>query len=120
MNWASFSRRTSAPPTARRGSAADGVTTSTSLLTWRSKTGAYRGLFDYLDKRYADTVVLTFQQIGDLLGAELPEAALTDEAWWSDTGSGMSDGFWSSAWTLANRTARPNLQARTVAFDRVP
>lgn len=103
-----------------RRSEAYSVITSTSLQTRRAKAGAYRGLFDYLDKRYADTVVLTFQQIRDLLGAELPEAALTDQAWWSDTGSGVSDGFWSTAWTLANRTARPNLQARTVAFDRVP
>ena len=92
---------------------------STSLHACRAKAGPYRGLFDYLERRYADTVVLTFQQIRDLIGAELPEAALADQAWWSDTGSGVSDAHWSSAWTLANRTARPNLQARTVAFDRL-
>ena len=95
------------------------MTAPTSLQARRSKAGPYRGLFDYLDKRYADTVVLTFQQIRDLMGAELPQAALMDQAWWSDTGSGLPDADWSSAWTLANRTARPNLQARTVTFDRL-
>ena len=64
--------------------------------------------------------MLTFQLIGDLLGAELPEAAQTDQAWWSDTGKAVSDAHWSNAWTLANRTARPNLRARIVAFERVP
>ena len=92
---------------------------STSPQARRARTGAYRGLFEYLDKRYADTVVLTFQQIRDLLGAELPATALTDPDWWTGTDGGESDAPWSAAWTLAHRTARPNLQASTVAFDRV-
>jgi hypothetical protein len=92
---------------------------STTGVPRRSKTGPYRLLFDYLDKRYADTVVLTLQQIQDLLGFALPEAALTDPAWWSDTGGTTSEALWSDAWTLANRTAKPNLPARTVIFERV-
>ena len=64
-------------------------------------------LYEYLEKRYADTIVLTLQQVQDLLGVALPESALTDPAWWSDTGRGASDTLWSDAWTLANRTARP-------------
>lgn len=85
----------------------------------RAAAGPYRLLFEYLDKRYADTVVLTLQQVEDLLGLALPAVALTDPAWWSDTGPGASDTLWSDAWTLANRTARPNLRARTVTFERV-
>jgi hypothetical protein len=85
----------------------------------RAKAGPYRSLFEYLDKRYADTVVLTLQQVQDLLGLALPAVALTDPAWWSDTGTGASESLWSDAWTLANRTARPNLRARTVTFERV-
>lgn len=92
---------------------------STSLQGRQARTAVSRGLFEYLDKRYADTVVLTFQQIRDLLGAELPATALTDPAWWTDTDGGASDAHWSTAWTMAHRTARPNLQASIVAFDRV-
>jgi hypothetical protein len=76
-------------------------------------------LFEYLEKRYADTVVLTLQQVQDLLGVALPPIALTDPAWWSNTGPGASDTLWSDAWTLANRTARPRLQAKTVVFERI-
>jgi hypothetical protein len=76
-------------------------------------------LFEYLEKRYADTVVLTLQQVQDLLGVALPPAALTDPAWWSDTGTGASDTLWSDAWTLANRTAQPRLLAKTVVFERI-
>jgi hypothetical protein len=85
----------------------------------RAKAGPYRSLFEYLDKRYADTVVLTLQQVEDLLGVALPAVALTDPAWWSNTGTGASDTLWSDAWTLANRTAQPRLQAKTVVFERV-
>jgi hypothetical protein len=85
----------------------------------RSKAGPYRMLYEYLEKRYADTLVLTFQQVQDLLGVALPDRALEDPAWWSNTGRGASDTLWSDAWTLANRTARPNLRARTVTFERV-
>jgi hypothetical protein len=76
-------------------------------------------LYEYLEKRFADTTVLTFQQLQDLLGVALPTRALTDPTWWSDTGKGASDTLWSDAWTLANRTARPNLRAGTVIFERV-
>jgi hypothetical protein len=89
------------------------------LQSGRSKAGPYRLLYEYLEKRYADTVVLTLQQVQDLLGFTLPDPALTDPDWWSNTGKGTSDALWSDAWTLANRTARPNLRARTVTFERV-
>ena len=92
----------------------------TSPGTRHSKAGPYRTLYEYLLKRYADTTVLTLQQVQDLLGVALPEPAFTDPNWWSNTGKGASDTFWSDAWTLANRTAQPNLRAGTVAFERVP
>jgi hypothetical protein len=84
-----------------------------------TKAGPYRMLYEYLDKRFADTTVLTLQQVQDLLGATLPPPALTDPAWWSDTGKGASETLWSDAWTLANRRALPNLRASTVTFERV-
>jgi len=89
------------------------------LPSGRAKAGPYRVLYEYLEKRFADTTVLTLQQLQDLLGVALPEPALTDPAWWANTGRGASDTLWSDAWTLAGRTARPNLRAGTVLFDRV-
>ena len=83
------------------------------------KTGPYRMLHDYLRKRYADSVCLTFDQIEDLLGSTLPAEARSDQGWWSRTTVIAADAHCSDAWVLANRTARPNLQARTVIFDRI-
>ncbi len=34
--------------------------------------GEYKSLYEYLEHRYANTVVLTFAQIEDLLGFTLP------------------------------------------------
>jgi hypothetical protein len=83
----------------------------------RRQAGADQLLFDYLEDRYAQTVVLTFQQIEDLLGTGLPEPARQDGGWWLEPETGATGG--TRAWTLAGRTARPNLQAQTVTFERV-
>jgi hypothetical protein len=95
-------------------------------MTWtgrppsrRAYAGPYRMLYEYLEKRFADSTVLTLQQVQDLLGVALPDAAFTDPAWWSTPGTDASDTSWSDAWTLANRTACPNLRASTVLFERV-
>ena len=84
------------------------------------KAGPYRILYEYLVKRYADSTVLTLQQVEDLLGFALPAPSFTDPNWWSDTGKGPHDTLWSDGWTLAGRTAHPNLRARTVTFERMP
>jgi hypothetical protein len=84
----------------------------------RRQAGASQLLFDYLEERYAQTVVLTFEQIEDLLGSDLPEPARRDDGWWHEPEPGTTSG--SRAWTLAGRTAKPNLQAQTVTFERVP
>ena len=79
----------------------------------------YRSLQKYLTERHADIVVLTFAQIEDLLGFRLPPLASLHLTWWADddaNGPGLAQ---SRAWTEANRTATPNLAARTVMFERV-
>jgi hypothetical protein len=82
------------------------------------KAGKYQLLYQYLEKRFANTVVLTLTQIEDLLGFALPESAHVDQQWWAnDADDGQRDAQ-SRSWTLASRTATPNLQAQTVAFER--
>ncbi len=76
----------------------------------------YVSLHKYLANRYADMVVLTFSQLEDLLGFALPDSARTQQEWWTNTDSDKSSG--ADAWILAGRTAKPNLLARTVTFER--
>lgn len=78
----------------------------------------FRPLHKYLAGRFADSLVLTFAQIGDLLGHPLPASALTEADWWVTQGTTLSPQ--SAAWVCANRSALANLRARTVRFDRVP
>ena len=82
-------------------------------------SGKYRSLYKYLNGRYANVVVLTFAEIEDLLGFSLPDVARLSEDWWTipDPNTTQPARF-SDSWTLANRTARPNLLALTVVFDR--
>ena len=78
----------------------------------------YQALYQYLENRYANTVVLTFAQIEDLLGFALPDSARVDQAWWANNDANDTPPPHSRSWTLASRTATPNLQARTVVFER--
>ena len=78
----------------------------------------YQSLYAYLENRYAVTVVLTFEQMEALLGSALPEQARTDGAWWTDV-STRQDAH-ADAWTIARRTAVPNLPAGIVTFERQP
>ena len=75
----------------------------------------YPFLCKYLVERYADRVVLTFQQIEDLLGFALPAPARTDPSWWTDA----TDPAWVGVWALARRAVKPNLVAGHVVFERV-
>ena len=84
-----------------------------------NKGGKYRLLYEYLEHRYANTVVLTFGQIEDLLGFALPDLARTQPEWWTIAAGGTAEARCSDAWTLAGRTAKANLAAQIVVFDRV-
>ena len=76
----------------------------------------YWAFYQYLEHRYATTVVLTFRDIEALLGFSLPDAARIDRDWWTGTVAGADRH--SVAWAAARRTATPNLAAHTVAFER--
>ncbi len=75
-------------------------------------------LHKYLDGRYADTVVLTFSEVEDLLGISLPNDAHVDPAWWGTAEAGATPSPQSHSWTRANRTAKPNVKAKIVVFER--
>ena len=85
----------------------------TSPLTFPARTRAF---YDYLERRYATTVVLTFLDIEALLGFSLPNAARSDRTWW--TGTVVGADRHTEAWAAARRTATPNLSVQTVAFER--
>jgi hypothetical protein len=81
-----------------------------------SVPAAYMPLYTYLNRRYATTVVLTFEQMEALLGFAPPSPASVDAAWWTTSGPG--DDHHTSAWLAARRSAKPHLSARVVAFER--
>jgi hypothetical protein len=87
----------------------------------RVMSGKYLLLYKYLEERYATTVVLTFGEIEDLLGFSLPDQARLSPEWWTVGADASVPGAnYSDSWTLARRTATPNLQAHTVLFERLP
>jgi hypothetical protein len=84
----------------------------------RVMSGQYQLLYRYLEDRYANTVVLTFAEIEDLLGFALPDQARLHQEWWTEAETTMAGPNYSDSWILASRTAVPNLVARTVVFER--
>ena len=83
-----------------------------------SRSAPSTAFHKYLADRYADAVVLTFAEIEDLTGFALPALARLSVDWWTTPDAGINQSQFAEAWIQAHRTARPNLQARTVAFDR--
>ena len=79
---------------------------------------AYQGLHRYLRDRFADTVVLTFEQIEDLLGHPLPDAARRQAEWWADGDAAGVRSAQAESWMQADRTATPRVPAGMVAFNR--
>ena len=84
----------------------------------RGSSGEYRLLYQYLHDRYADRVVLTFSEIESVVGFSLPAAAFVDPAWWR-TGTTDERTPQSDAWISAERSAKVNMSARNVLFERV-
>lgn len=78
----------------------------------------YQSLHKYLDNRFANTVVLTFAQIEDLLGFALPDPARLHQEWWANADANSAPSAQSRSWTQASRSATPNLLAQTVVFER--
>ena len=78
----------------------------------------YLSLHKYLDDRYANTVVLTFAQIEDLIGFTLPAVARLQPEWWATANAGDTPSAQSHSWTQASRTAKANLLAQIVVFER--
>jgi hypothetical protein len=76
----------------------------------------YSPLYQFLTTRFADRVVLTFAEIEDLIGFTLPTAARNKADWWTTAETEI--GLHRPSWALAQRTASPNLGARTVLFER--
>lgn len=82
-------------------------------------SGRYRLLYEYLQNRYAETVVLTFAQIESLIGFSLPDQARLNRQWWTNAAVTAAGADYSESWRLARRVATPNLLAQIVAFERV-
>ena len=79
----------------------------------------FLALYTYLENRYAQTVVLTFEQLEALLGCSLPPRARSDREWWIAARTDAPEARHRDAWILAHRTAVPNFAAGIVVFERV-
>jgi hypothetical protein len=88
-------------------------------LIERTAQYRYQSLQKYLDVRYANTVVLFFREIEDILGFALPGAAWLRQEWWSNPTPEAATSEQSLSWTNSKRTAAVNLAARKVTFTRV-
>ena len=84
----------------------------------RAYHGEYLALHVYLRDRFADSVILTFSQIEDLLGFALPAAARAEPEWWREPHDGVARTTQAEAWHLASRSAVVNMAASCILFER--
>ncbi len=78
----------------------------------------YQGLSDFLADVRDDKVILTFEEINDLVGGELPESAFKHRPWWANRTEGR--GSQNLAWQSAGWETRDvNMELDEVTFVRV-
>ena len=78
----------------------------------------YQALHKYLQDRFADRIVLTFDEIEDLVGFPLPTEARQQKTWWVSGDAATPRSAVEDAWTLASRTATINMAAQNIVFER--
>jgi hypothetical protein len=84
----------------------------------RAYHGEYLALHVYLRDRFAESVILTFSQVEDLLGFALPAAARVEPEWWREPADGVAATTQAEAWQLASRSAVVNMAASCILFER--
>jgi hypothetical protein len=78
----------------------------------------YDPLYTHLTNLTADSVGMTFAEIDAVLGFDLPQSARQHRAWWANEAPETTRHRHSRAWTLAGRTATPNMKTETVLFKK--
>ena len=75
----------------------------------------YDPLYQYLKSTKQLNVTLTYKEVEEILGFNLPNSAYQHQAWWD----GASQHTQSKAWSTAFYTAKPNLKEKKVEFTRL-
>ncbi len=78
----------------------------------------YQGLTDFLADLREDKVILTFEDINELVGHELPKSAFEHRPWWANRTEGR--GSQNLAWqSVGWETRDVNMELDEVTFVRV-
>ena len=76
---------------------------------WRSK---YEPLQKYLKSENRKHIVMTFQEVEEVLGFKLPDSAYKYMAWWDES----SQHTQAYSWTGAGYRSKPSLKEKKVEF----
>lgn len=77
----------------------------------------YDPLGEYLRKQSTDEVPLTFSEIERIIGAKLPNSALSHRPWWSNN---ATNSVMTKVWLDAGfRSVRVDMAKRRLVFERV-
>lgn len=78
----------------------------------------FEGLTQFLTESDADKVIMTFEEVNDLVNGELPESAFKHRPWWANRTEGR--GSQNLAWqSVGWETRDVNMELDEVTFVRV-
>ncbi len=83
-----------------------------------ASAGKYEPLRAWLLGQTGAEIILTFNEIEDILGDELPTSARQYVAWWANEDPRLSQHVQCRAWRGGGWTARPNLGLAQVKFRK--
>jgi hypothetical protein len=76
----------------------------------------YAPLIAYLKRTTSESLLLSFDDIRKIIGAELPKTAKTDRGWWANTQKNTH--VWAHEWVSAGWKASVTIANGTVTFSR--
>jgi hypothetical protein len=101
---------------AERDALAAAMTPTTDSVTRRGGRSVYDKLRDHLSQRSDPVVYLSFAEIQQIIGRDLPKSAKRYPAWWANGHYGTN--VQARSWLDVGRTATVHLKEETVDFVR--
>ena len=93
----------------------NGASTLERAFPSRGISNKYKPLAEYLFRSGENKVILTYRQIEDILGFDLPSTAYNfPQSFWANTETHS----YSSAWMKVDYTARTNISEQKVIFEK--
>jgi len=108
MELCGHQQQVAAPKTAAKPAVSDKM---------KSSYGKYTPLYDFLSRQTASQIIMTYAEVGAILGFELPNSAHTHTMWWNPAGHPHCQAWIQAGFKVEN--VAESIRTKIITFNRV-